>query len=178
MTRVAILYGTGEGQAARISEYLALTMRELGHDAEAANVGNKPGDLDGYDGIVVGASIHMGEHEEHVRDFVRRHHEMLERVPSGFFSVSLTARDHTEEAKAKTREYIERFVEETGWRPDMVGIFAGALRYSQYGFIKRHMMKRISRDMGNPDTDTSRDYEYTDWNDVRHFAEGFLDGLV
>jgi menaquinone-dependent protoporphyrinogen IX oxidase len=40
------------------------------------------------------------------------------------------------------------------------------------------MMKRISRDMGNPDTDTSRDYEYTDWNDVRHFDEGFLDGLA
>lgn len=55
---------------------------------------------------------------------------------------------------------------------------SGALRYSQYGFIKRHMMKRISRDMGNPDTDTSRDYEYTDWNDVRHFDEGFLDGLA
>ena len=101
-------------------------MRELGHDAQAANVRNKPGDLDGYDGIVVGASIHMGEHEEHVRDFVGQHRKIRERAPSGFFSVSLTPRDHTEEAKAKMREYVERFVEETGWRPDMVGNFGRA----------------------------------------------------
>jgi menaquinone-dependent protoporphyrinogen oxidase len=32
--------------------------------------------------------------------------------------------------------------------------------------------------MGSVDTDTSRDYEYTDWDDVRHFTEGFLENLV
>ena len=48
----------------------------------------------------------------------------------------------------------------------MVGIFAGALRYTQYGLIKRHFMKRISKDRVSADTDTSRDYEYTNWNDV------------
>jgi hypothetical protein len=26
-------------------------------------------------------------------------------------------------------------------------------------------MKKISKDIGNADTDTSRDYEYTDWNE-------------
>ena len=69
---------------------------------------------------------------------------------------------------------VEKFVDETGWRPDMVGIFGGALRYTQYGFVKRHLMKKISKDKGSADLDTSRDYEYTDWNDVRHFAEEFL----
>jgi len=78
-----------------------------------------------------------------------------------------------EEAKG----YMEEFTRETGWRPDMVGLFAGVLLYKQYGFIKRHMMKKIVRDKGNPDTDTSRDYVYTDWNDVRHFVEEFLEGL-
>lgn len=178
MTKVAILYGTSEGQTARISEHVARAMRDLGHEAETVDVKEEPGGLDDYDGLVVGSSVHMGKHEERVRDFVVENRDLLERVPSAFFSVSMTARDHTEEARAKTEEYVERFVEETGWRPDMVGVFAGALRYSQYGFIKRHIMKKISRDMGNPDTDASRDYEYTDWDDVGHFAEDFLDGLA
>lgn len=30
------------------------------------------------------------------------------------------------------------------------------------------------RPQGGGDTDTSRDYEYTDWNDVREFAKSFL----
>jgi menaquinone-dependent protoporphyrinogen oxidase len=34
-------------------------------------------------------------------------------------------------------------------------------------------MKRIVQKAGG-DTDTSRDYEYTDWNDRRAFAEQFV----
>ena len=98
MMRIATLYGTGEGQTAMISERMTQRMRELGHEAEAVDVRNLPGDLDDYDGVIVGASIHMGEHDKHIRDFVRRHREVLERAPSAFFSVSLTARDRTEKA--------------------------------------------------------------------------------
>jgi menaquinone-dependent protoporphyrinogen oxidase len=37
-------------------------------------------------------------------------------------------------------------------------------------------MRRIAAKAGG-DTDVSRDYEYTDWNDVRDFAVGFA-GVV
>ena len=39
-------------------------------------------------------------------------------------------------------------------------------------------MKKIARDKGSPDTDTSRDYVYTDWDRVRSFAEEFLEAFV
>jgi len=176
MARVLILYGTTEGQTANISKYIVEVVREYGHETETLDAKELPGGftLDGYGSVIVGASIHMGEHEECVREFVKRNREALERMSSAFFSVSLTAREETDEARAQTREYVEKFAQETGWHPDMVGIFGGALRYTQYGFIKRHFMKKISKDRGSADTDTSRDYEYTDWNDVRHFTEEFL----
>ena len=176
MAKVLILYGTTEGQTATISEYIAGVARDYGHSADAIDIKEfQDGfSLEEYGAVVVGASIHMGEHEEYVRDFVKRNREALERLPSAFFSVSLTAREHTDEARAQTKEYVDKLIEETGWHPDMVGVFAGALRYTQYGFVKRHLMKKISKDKGSADTDTSRDYEYTDWNDVRHFGEEFL----
>jgi menaquinone-dependent protoporphyrinogen oxidase len=41
------------------------------------------------------------------------------------------------------------------------------------------MMKRIVRDKpGGVSTDTSRDHEYTDWDQVKRFAEDFLERLV
>ena len=126
---------------------------------------------DDYDAVIVGASIHMGKHEDYVRDYVRENRDALERLPSAFFSVSLAAHGDTEVAEG----YIEEFVEETGWRPGMVGLFSGALLYTQYGFIKRHMMKYIARHKGSPDTDISRDFVYTDWESVKHFAEEFLE---
>lgn len=58
-----------------------------------------------------------------------------------------------------------------------MGLFGGALLYTHYGFIKRHMMKKIARDKVL-DTDTSRDYVYTQWNGVKHFVEEFLEALV
>ena len=179
MARVLIAYGTNEGQTARIAEHIAGVARGRGHEAEVVDIGGLPDGSrpEGYDAVIVGAPIHMGEHEDYVRDFVRKNRQLLERVPSAFFSVSLTAREHTEKARAQTKGYVEKFVEETDWHPDRVGIFAGALLYRQYGFVKRHLMRRISKQMGNQDTDTSRDYEYTDWDDVGHFAEEFLEDV-
>jgi menaquinone-dependent protoporphyrinogen oxidase len=175
MANVLIAYGTSEGQTAKIVEYIAQMVGDRGHDAVAVDAkalagGDAP---ENYEAVIVGASIHMGKHEGYVVDFVRENHDALERLPSAFFSVSLAAHDDIEVAEG----YMEEFVRETGWRPDMVGLFAGALLYKQYGFIKRHLMKKIARDKGNPDTDTSRDYVYTDWNDVRHFVEEFLERL-
>jgi menaquinone-dependent protoporphyrinogen oxidase len=36
-------------------------------------------------------------------------------------------------------------------------------------------MRRIARGKGSPDLDTSRDYEYTDWDGVTRFTEEFLE---
>jgi menaquinone-dependent protoporphyrinogen oxidase len=147
-------------------------IRAHGHEAYAVDIKDSGApEPDDYDAVIVGASIHMGKHEDYVRDFVRENRDALERLPSAFFSVSLAAHDNVEEAEG----YTEEFVQETGWRPCMVGLFGGALLYTQYGFIKRHLMKQIARHKGNPDTDTSRDYAYTDWESVKHFAEEFLE---
>ena len=105
-----------------------------------------------------------------MRDFVRAKREALERLPSAFFSVSLAARDDPDEA----RGYVERFVDETGWRPDAVGVVAGALRFTRYGFIKRRVMRKLAADRGDMDTDTTRDHVYTDWQGVDRFVDGFL----
>ena len=175
MLRVLIPYGTTEGLTARISEYVADVVRGQDHEADALDIkGSEAPRMDGYDAVIVGASIHMGKHENYVLDFVRENRDELERLPSAFFSVSMAAHDNPEEAEG----YIEEFVRKTGWRPARVGLFGGALLYTHYGFIKRHLMKKIARDKGNPDTDTSRDYVYTEWDGVQRFVEEFLGMLV
>jgi menaquinone-dependent protoporphyrinogen oxidase len=130
--------------------------------------------LNSTDAVVIGGSIHMGKHDESVGDFVRKNRQALERLPSAFFSVSLAAHGDMENARA----YVENFEQETSWRPAQVGYFGGALLYRQYRLIKRMMMKRIVRDKpGNLSLDTSRDHEYTEWDDVKRFAEDFLKRL-
>jgi len=129
----------------------------------------------GYDGVIVGASVHMGKHDKHAVDYVRNNRTALEKLPSALFSVSLAAHGDTEEAAG----YVEEFEHDTGWRPVRIALFGGALLYSQYGFLKRHMMKKVaSGKPGNLDTDTSHDYVYTEWDGVQRFAEDFMEELT
>jgi len=175
MTKILIAYGTTEGQTARIADHLSALIRSRGLQADALNLKLSQGvSVDGYDGVLVGGSIHMGKHQEDVVEFVRKNRANMERLPSAFFSVSLAANGDLPNAEA----YVENFVQETGWRPSKVGLFSGALLYRQYGFLKRYMMKRIVRDKPGMSTDTSRDYVYTDWDQVRRFAEDFVERLV
>lgn len=175
MAKVLIPFGTTEGQTAKIAEVIAEVIHDSGHSADAVDIAHLPDTLPrGYDAVIIGASIHMGRHDKHVVRFVRKNQTALDRLPSAFFSVSLAAHGDTQEAQG----YINQFQEETGWHPDEVALFGGALLYTQYGFIKRQMMNKIARDKpGNLGTDTSRDYIYTEWDAVKRFAEHFADKL-
>ncbi len=176
MTKILILYGTTEGQTAKIADFMADVIRSRGDEANEVDIKEVPETVPtGYDGLVVGASIHMGKHDKHTVEFVRRNRDALDRRPSAFFSVSLAAHGDTDEAE----HYVEQFEQETGWRPARIALFGGALLYTHYGFVKRHLMKRIARDKpGHLGTDTSRDYVYTEWDGVRRFTEDFLTYLA
>ena len=173
MTSFLVLYGTSEGQTAKVAEKVADTLTRRGHAAESVDVESSSNiTVDVFDAVVVGSSVHVAKHHEKVRDFVRENHETLEDLPSAFFQISLSSASDDEERRAEAAGYVENFLEDTGWEPDRVGVFGGALRYSKYGFLKRLLMKRIAKD-ATGDTDTSRDYEYTDWDEVEDFADDF-----
>ena len=168
--RALIVYASTHGHNAKIAGRVreVLEAERLAVDAAEAHelADARP---EGYDLVVVGASIHAGHHQRQVVDWVRRHADALNTRPSAFFSVSLTPADGTDEAWATARGWVDAFIAETGWTPDRTATFAGALQYREYGFFTRVLIKRMMRRGGHP-TDTSRDYDYTDWNAVERFA--------
>ena len=176
MSTICIAYATHEGQTAKIAEYIADVIRAHGHEAETLDLRTSGrGSPSGYDAIIVGSSIHMGRHDRHATSYVKQHRATLERLPSALFSVSLAA--HGDEHEAE--KYVERFEEETSWHPARVALFSGALLYTEYGFIKRALMKKIAGDKpGSLGADTSRDYVYTEWDGVKTFAEDVLAELA
>lgn len=175
MARILIVYGTNEGHTAAIAARMAEAIRRDGHDVDVRDVRDvrKQEIQPGYDGVIVGGSVHAGEHQSSVREFVKRNRALLERLPSAFFSVSLTAADPDEEAAADTQAMIDKFIRETGWRPHRVEKIAGALVYTQYNVFIRHLMKLIVKRQGRTELDTSRDYDFTDWDAVERFARSF-----
>jgi menaquinone-dependent protoporphyrinogen oxidase len=181
MKPVGIFYATREGQTRRIAEHLAFKFRARGRDAEIKNLADRPDaiDLARYSFALLAASVHAGAHEREMIRFVKKHRAQLDQMPAAFISVTLseagaerTDATETERARfaADVTKVIDAFVEETGWRPKRVKSVAGALLYTKYNFLIRFVMKRIARKAGAA-TDTSRDYEYTDWHALDRFVE-------
>ena len=125
------------------------------------------------EGQIAGGSVQAGDHQSSLREFAKRNREVLERVPSAFFSVSLANADSDEDSEAESHAVIEKFVAETGWRPQRIERIAGALVYTQYNIFVRHLMKLIARSHGRTELDISHDFDFTDWPAVERFAVDF-----
>ena len=117
----------------------------------------------------------LNEEKENLTDDNRA---LLERRPSAFFSVSLSAADPGDEAIAETQAMVEKFVRETGWRPQRIEAIAGALVYTHYNVFIRQLIKLIAKRHGRTELDTSLDYDFTDCEAVKRFARDFATAVT
>ncbi|MEO1593955.1 MAG: flavodoxin domain-containing protein [Pseudomonadota bacterium] len=178
MPNILLLYGTREGQTAKIARHIETTLEAGGanvHTVEARRV-SEDLRIEAFDGVIIGSSVHLGKHDAHVVRFVQRHRADLEQLPTAFFSVSLSAAGDTPESKRDVDHLLEAFTRETGWHPVTVNAIAGALLYTQYNPLLRFIMRRKAAHYSD-DVDTSRDYEYTDWDGVTAFGSAMLEQI-
>jgi menaquinone-dependent protoporphyrinogen oxidase len=68
------------------------------------------------------------------------------------------------------------FLEQTGWQTSTVWQIAGALRYTQYDYFKKLIMRIIAKKQGGA-TDTGKDHEYTDWEKTKKTILGFINDI-
>lgn len=165
---IQLLYSTAEGQAKCIAERVATDLRYQGFEVQCEDVA-KAVMLKKPDAVALIASIHVGKHAATAQNFIKTNLPLFNTIPAAFMSVSLSA---SESDRTQARAYVDAFLQHTGWRPELTATIAGALRYTRYNFIKKAVIKRIAQQNGLP-TDTSRDHEFTDWDEVAGFVQAF-----
>lgn len=169
--RILVVHSSFDGQTRKIAERVGATLRAAGHAAEVRDLDESGGALDRCQAVIVGGAIRYGHHSPALEKFVRRHRERLAAVPNAFFSVCLSAGGPGAKP-AEARRYLDEFRRRTGWEPAALASFGGALRYLEYNFFIRFMMRMIVG-MAGGNTDTRANYEYTDWPAVERFALEF-----
>jgi menaquinone-dependent protoporphyrinogen oxidase len=170
--KILILYGTTEGQTRKIAHFIEAILHNAGNQVTIADTTAEPPSPKEYDAVLIGSSIHMHKYQSSVKNYIKKHVAHLNQMPSAFFSVSLAAASGLEDEQREVQKITTHFLEQTGWRPLMTSQVAGALKYTEYDYFKRLIMKLISKKEGGA-TDTSQDYEYTDWDEVTKFANEF-----
>jgi len=170
-----IVYGTTEGQTRKIVTFVRDRLARAGHEVTLADAADGPPDLDRrrYDRVIVAASLHVGRYQAAVEDWVRRNATALADSGAAFVSVSLAAAGTDEDDVRGLAQCLDEFKRHTGWAPAVVHHAAGAFRYTQYDFFKKWALKYIAWRKGAP-TDTSQDYELTDWAALERFADAVV----
>lgn len=170
---VLIVYASSEGQTKKICSFLAGEIRQQGAEATLIEAGKAKQVSKDYDLVIVAASIHIGSYQKAITKFIKSNLEMLEDQPSSFISVSLTAAGKNAKDLADLENITKTYLQKLNWQPDHILQVAGALRYTKYNFFIKYIMKRIARKNVGA-TDTSRDYEYTDWQQLKDFVKMIL----
>jgi menaquinone-dependent protoporphyrinogen oxidase len=184
MKPLLVLYATREGHTRRIAEHVVATAAKHGVQALSRDLTATAGDIafGSFSGIVMAGPIHAGKHSRELLRFVKHRREALSQVPTLLLTVCLAQAGveagNTDPAKRTSAEHavqalIDDFSAQTGFHPTRAKAIAGALPYTQYNFFIRWVMRRIVAAEGG-DTDTSRDYVYTDWSSLGRLIEEFL----
>jgi menaquinone-dependent protoporphyrinogen oxidase len=172
MYDVPVFYATSEGQTRRIAEALATHLGEAGIDSQAIDVTSAQAAAFSWTrarAVVRAASVHAGKHQREAESFVRANLAEFNARPSVFLSVGLSIYSVVARDADGARATAERFPVQVGWKAGRVVCVAGRLAYTQYGWLKRFIMRRIAARSGGS-TDTTRDHELTDWSQVRAVA--------
>lgn len=108
--KTLILFSTRDGQTREIASYLASELKELGIQADVANVHRiEEPQWENYDRVVIGASIRYGHYHSAFQEFVKKHATRLNSMPSAFYSVNLVARK-PEKRTPQTNSYARKFL--------------------------------------------------------------------
>lgn len=174
--KLLILYGTTEGQTRKIAHFIEAILHNAGHQVTIADTNAEPPSPQDYDAVLIGSSIHMHKYQSAVKHYIKKHVADLNQMPGAFFSVSLAAASGIEDEHREVQKITTDFLEQTGWKPLMTTQIAGALKYTEYDYFKRLIMKMISKKEGGA-TDTSQDYEYTRWDEVTKFVNEFANKI-
>lgn len=177
MKRVAIVICSQGGQTKKVADFMAQQISSSGCSAEVFNLtdGQIPGEasLKHFQSVVIGGPVYFGEFSEQLLDWAGSNCEQLNRMQSGFFAISLNAVDRRPRNRQACERYLRRFISKTDLRPKFVASLAGTVPYTQFGYVKRSILKAMSAVAGAP-TDTSVDHDLTEWVDVAEFTNACL----
>lgn len=176
MKSVLVAYGSTDGQTRKIAGFVAEALRTRGLKVDLVDTAT-PAAAEvqpRYAAAVLAGSLHEHLHQKSLQHFAQANVGWLNAIPTLFLSVSLEAAMDDAVDRHQAQHHLQCFLDATGLKPLAACPVAGALRYTQYDWLRRTMVRLIARQMG-ADTDTTHDREYTDWAALERTVDAFVE---
>jgi menaquinone-dependent protoporphyrinogen oxidase len=157
MNRILVTYATRAGSTFEVAVVVAEALRAAGATVDVKYVAAVH-EVKGYDAVVVGSAIRMGQWLPEAVEFVKAHRDALSHIPTAYFLVSGFLREDTPEMRQRALAYLDpvRKILE----PISIGLFAGKMDYSKMDWTDRSIAEAVSSAQG----------DWRNWEAIRNWA--------
>ena len=156
--RMLVTYATRAGSTVEVAAAIGEVIAARGFEVDIKPVKEKPS-LDGYQAVLVGSAIRMGNWLPEAVEFVKKNQEALNQMPVALFTVHMLNREDDEESRANRLAYLK------GVRPLLPSaeeaFFAGKFDMSRLSFLDRMISKAVK----------AMDEDCRDWEEIRGWAQ-------
>ncbi len=136
--KTLIVYSTKHGTAARCAELLK---EKLTGDVVLADAKDSP-DPEGYDAVILGASVYAGSIQREMTRFCEEHHDTLREKKLGLF---ICSGDHGE----KAREYLKLFGEGLFSHARAKELFGHEIHWETMNLIEKLLVRLLMKTRGS-----------------------------
>lgn len=170
--KTRVIYGSVEGQTAKIARFVTDQITKLGHEVVLVN-SDDPMEIgfEGVEAVILAASVHQRRHPRNFEALLSAHEADLAHPKTLLLSVSLNAA--FPEGMEEAREYVTEMEMRTNFKPDSDMLVGGAVRTGQYDYFALQVVRHVV--MRNRPFDASQtEHEFTDWNAISAKIKEFV----
>ncbi len=168
MTRVLVAYATKHNSTAEIAAAIGDVLRQSEELEVSVEAVSPSIDISGFDAVVVGSAVYMGQWQPEAAEFLRRHEQALAQLPVWLFSSGPVG-------EGDPRKLMNGWVFPESLQPvadniiprDMM-LFHGKLDPSWLNVFDRISVKFVSAKAGDA----------RDWKAIRAWAKRIADALT
>jgi menaquinone-dependent protoporphyrinogen oxidase len=158
MNKILVAYATRAGSTSEVAETIGQMLNGSGATVDVCPIKKLEG-LQGYDAVVVGSAIRMGQWLPEAVQFVKTHQATLSTIPTAYFLVSGFLREDTLEMRDKVRAFLDPLRQIL--EPESIGLFAGKMDYSKLSWLDRTVAKAVKSVEG----------DWRNWDAIRAWAK-------
>jgi menaquinone-dependent protoporphyrinogen oxidase len=156
--KVLIAYASKCGSTGEVAEAIA---KELAGRGKAVDVrlAQNVSSLNGYQAVIVGSAIRMGQWLPEAVKFVETHQQALRQLPTAFFTVHMMNLGDDETARMNRLAYLDPV--RKIMMPQQEVFFAGKMDLARLSFLDRLIAKTVK----------ATDADLRDWQAIRGWAK-------
>lgn len=159
--RILVTYATRAGSTVEVAAAIGETLSARGFAVDIKPVKDQPR-LDGYQTVVVGSAIRMGNWLPEAVEFIKTNQQALDRMPVALFTVHMLNIGDDEQSRTNRLAYLNT-VRPLLRKVDEV-YFAGKMDFSRLSFLDRFISRMVK----------VQEEDRRDWDDIRNWAQTIL----